>query len=154
MDDRAVGAAIVGGAADAVVVTDRNGLITLWNPGATRMFGFDATEAVGESLDIIIPDRLREAHWDGYSRFIATAASRYPTGHLLRVPALTRGGSTISVEFTLVAMTDDDGLVTHAVAVLRDATEAFESARALRLEVRELRHAADQAGDRGAHANA
>src|SRR3954464_5069186 len=96
-----------GSASDAVVATDREGIITFWNPGAERIFGFAASEAVGRSLDLIVPDNLRARHWAGYRRVMATGESRYGHGDVLSVPALTKNGSRVSVEFTIIMLRDD-----------------------------------------------
>jgi len=60
---------------DAIVVSDTEGRFVFWNPGATRIFGFDAVEAVGQSLDLIIPEKLRARHWQGYRHVMATAVT-------------------------------------------------------------------------------
>ncbi|WP_245773855.1 PAS domain-containing protein [Pseudonocardia ammonioxydans] len=125
---------------DAIVAADRSGTITYWNPGAQRIFGFSAEEATGRSLDLIIPERLRDAHWAGWQKVMDTGRSHYHDDDLLAVPALHRDGSTISVEFSISPLLDDDGggLVGIA-ATLRDVTTKFQETRALRREVRELR---------------
>jgi PAS domain S-box-containing protein len=81
---------------DAVIATDRAGMVNFWNPGATRIFGFTADEAIGQSLDLIIPPNLRARHWDGFNRVMATGESHYGHGDLLSVPAQTRSGQRIS----------------------------------------------------------
>src|SRR5688572_3110305 len=82
---------------EAIVVSNADGRIVFWNPGATRIFGFDAAEAVGQSLDLIIPEKLRARHWQGYRHVMETGRSRYGEGDLLSVPALTKDGRRISV---------------------------------------------------------
>jgi PAS domain S-box-containing protein len=134
-----LGAALLGGASDAIVATDREGRITFWNPGAERMFGFSAAEADGQSLDLIIPENLRARHWSGFRHTMATGESRYGHGDLLSVPALTKDGRRISVEFTIV-MLRDGAEVTGTVAVMRDVTRRFE-------EVRELKRRLAASGD-------
>lgn len=136
----AVGDALLKGASDAIVATDAEGHITLWNPGAVRMFGFTAEEAVGQSLDMIIPENLRARHWAGFRHTMATGASRYGQGDLLSVPALTKHGTRISVEFTIVMLHDTAHNVAGTVAVMRDVTKRFEELKELR------RRAAQQAG--------
>ena len=84
------------------MATDRDGIIRLWNPGAERMFGFTGAEALGRSLDIIIPENLRARHWQGWAHAVATGRSRYGAGELLSVPAMTADGRRISVEFTIM----------------------------------------------------
>ena len=117
---------------DAIVAADRDGIIRFWNPGATRIFGHTQSEAVGQSLDLIIPQRLRERHWDGYRRTMQTGQSRYGAGELLSVPATRRDGTTVSIEFTIVPLRDDIDRMTGLVAVIRDTSARFEEMRNLR----------------------
>jgi PAS domain S-box-containing protein len=119
---------------DAVIYADAGGVIRFWNKGAERIFGFDETEAVGQSLDIIIPENLRQRHWDGYVKTMRTGETRYGAGDLLAVPALRRDGSRISVEFTIVPFHDDAGRMKGIAAVMRDVTARFEEMKALRKE--------------------
>jgi PAS domain S-box-containing protein len=128
----AVGDALLRSASDAIVATDREGRITFWNPGAERIFGFTAEDAAGQSLDIIIPENLRARHWEGFRRTMATGTSRYGHGDLLSVPALTKDGRRISVEFTIVLLQAASGEVTGTVAVMRDVTKRFEEMRELK----------------------
>jgi PAS domain S-box-containing protein len=131
-----LGQAILASASDAIVAADREGVIRFWNPGAERIFGYMAKDAVGQSLDIIIPERLRKRHWDGYAHVIKTGESRYGAGDLLSVPAITKGGADISVEFTIVPLQDGPQLV-GLVAVMRDVTARFRETRELRRKVAE-----------------
>ncbi|HRO12658.1 PAS domain-containing protein [Amaricoccus sp.] len=127
-----LGEAILASPADAILATDRAGVIRFWNAGATRVFGFSEVEAVGASLDIIIPERLRRRHWDGWERTVATGVTRYGAGDLLAVPALTADGRQISIEFTIVLLHDGGAGVTGMAAILRDVTARFEELRRLR----------------------
>lgn len=127
-----LGEAILASPADAILATDRAGVIRFWNAGATRVFGFSEAEAVGASLDIIIPERLRRRHWDGWERTVATGVTRYGAGDLLAVPALTADGRQISIEFTIVLLHDGGAGVTGMAAILRDVTARFEELRRLR----------------------
>jgi PAS domain S-box-containing protein len=99
------------------------------------MFGFTETEALGHSLDTIIPESLRTRHWDGYHATMRTGQSRYGDGQLLSVPAMRKDGARISVEFTIVPFTDDAGPMIGIAAIMRDVTARFEELRALRKEV-------------------
>src|SRR5690606_22676724 len=99
---------------------------------AERIFGFTAAEAQGSSLDIIVPERLRERHWTGWDEVIATGVSRYGEGDLLSVPALRKDGGKISVEFTITPVHDAAGAIEGFVAVLRDVTAKFDEMKALR----------------------
>src|ERR1700745_3805958 len=101
---------------DAIIATDRDGVILFWNPGAARIFQHAETEAVGRSLDLIIPERLRARHWSGYRQFIATGRSRYGEGDLLAVPGVRKDGTRLSREFTIVPLTDGDGRIAGVAA--------------------------------------
>ena len=114
---------------DAVLVADREGAIMLWNAGAERIFGFSASEALGRSLDLIIPERQRARHWEGYWRVVATGVTQYGE-RLLAVPALRADGKRISVEFSVALLTDARGQVEAVAAVVRDVTERWERERA------------------------
>jgi PAS domain S-box-containing protein len=124
--------AILNSSSDAIIATDRKGEITFWNPGAERIFGFSRAEAIGSSLDLIIPAHLRAAHWQGYNEVMSTGVSRYGQGDLLSVPSLVKGGARISVEFTIVPLLDAEGEMAGIAAVLRDVTARFEEMKALR----------------------
>ncbi|MFM0290230.1 PAS domain S-box protein [Paraburkholderia megapolitana] len=128
---------LVNAIGDAVVISDAHGAITLWNPAAERMFGFTEAEALGQSLDLIIPERLRGRHWDGYNKTMATGETRY--GHdLLKVPAVDKSGRSMSIAFTVALLHSPQGDVTGIVAVIRDETNRFSEDRALRKRVAEL----------------
>ena len=96
-----VAEAVLSGRADAIIAADRAGIIRFWNPGAERLFGYARREALERSLNLIIPERLRQRHWDGYNHVIQTGHSRYADSDLLSVPAIRKDGSTISVQFTV-----------------------------------------------------
>jgi PAS domain S-box-containing protein len=132
---------------DAVVVSDTSGKIVLWNAAATRIFGFAAEEALGRSLDLIIPERHRSRHNEGYDKTVATGVTRYGTT-LLRVPALHKEGRQLSIAFTVCLLTDHEGQVEGVAAVIRDETTRFEEDRALKKRVMEL-----EAALRGATTN-
>jgi len=126
---------IVRDAADAIVYADNDGVIRYWNAGAARIFGFGAAEAVGQSLDIIIPVNLRQRHWDGYNATMQTGRTRYGAGDLLAVPALRKDGARISVEFTIMPFHDAAGRMVGIAAILRDVTKRFEEMKALRAQL-------------------
>ena len=131
---------------DAVIYADADGVIRLWNRGATRIFGFTEPEALGQPLDIIIPDALRQRHWHGYRATMRTGQSRYGDGQILSVPAARKDGTRISIEFTIVPFTDEGGQMIGIAAIMRDVTTRFEELRALR---RELAGRATVAGTEG-----
>ena len=123
---------LLGSESDSIIATDREGCISFWNPGSERIFGFSAAEAIGQSLDLIIPENLRARHWSGYHRVMQTGSSVYGRGDLLSVPALTKDGRRISVEFTIVMLRNGQGELTGMVAVLRDVSQRFAEVRELK----------------------
>ena len=127
---------LLGAVGDAVVVTDGAGAIVLWNPAAERMFGYTEREALGASLDLIIPERLRQRHWDGYHQTMRTGETKYGTT-LLRVPAAHRDGSALSIAFTVAMIHDAEGRPSAVAAVIRDETSRFNEDRALRKRLAE-----------------
>ena len=127
---------LVDGAGDAILVADADGRIQYWNGAAERIFGYAADEALGRSLDLIIPERLRERHWQGYGRVMNTGETRYGND-VLRVPALHKDGRALSIAFT-VSMLSDAGRVTGIAAIVRDETARFAEDRKLRARLAEL----------------
>jgi PAS domain S-box-containing protein len=134
-----VGRALLDTASDAIIVADEGGTIRFWNPGAERIFGIPAAEALDQSLDIIIPEPQRARHWAGFQRVMETGESRYGADELLAVPAMRGDGSRISVEFTIVPLRRPDGRMEGMAAILRDVTRRFEEVRSLRRELAESR---------------
>src|SRR5512145_3163354 len=118
-------ARILDGSPDAVLVCDRTGVVRYWNPAAERVFGFCDAEAVGASMDLIIPERLRARHWAGWETAMKSGATRYGEGQLLAVPALHKDGRQISIEFSIQLLKDGDGQIEWVVAVIRDVTQRF-----------------------------
>jgi PAS domain S-box-containing protein len=132
-------AQMVGAAADGVVIVDREGVINYWNQGAERIFGHLASKMIGSSLDVIIPERLRQRHGDGFRAAMARGTSKYGKDDLLAVPAIAAGGETISIESIVVLMAGSDGQVDHVGAIIRDVTarRAREKEMLRRLEALE-----------------
>jgi PAS domain S-box-containing protein len=128
---------LVEGIGDAVVVCDAAGAIIVWNDAAVRMFGFSHEEALGKSLDIIIPERQRQRHWDGYNKSMATGETRYGND-VLRVPALHRDGRNLSIAFTVAMLYDEERKVTAIVAVVRDETQRWSEERQMRVRLAQL----------------
>lgn len=122
---------------EAVMFADRQGIILLWNRGAELMFGYPAEEAIGKSLDLIIPDNLRERHWDGYHRVMEDGESRYST-QMLSAPALRKDGSRISTEFSMVMVKDSGEKVLGVAAVIRDVSSRWTREKELKDRIREL----------------
>ena len=127
---------------DAIIAADKEGIIVFWNPGAERIFGYESAVAVGQSLDIIIPERLRKRHWDGYHRVIKSGESRYDHGDILAVPGIKKGGVAISIEFTIAPLRDGTGELIGLAAILRDVSKRFEETRALKRKLAEATKAA------------
>ncbi|MEJ1170342.1 PAS domain-containing protein [Variovorax sp. CCNWLW235] len=127
---------LVEGAGDAIMVCDAKGAITLWNRAAERIFGFTEAEAMGQSLDMIIPQRQRQRHWDGYNKTMETGITKYGAD-LLRVPALHKDGHTLSIAFTVSMLFSEDREVTGIVAIVRDETARFAEERKLRARLQE-----------------
>ena len=128
---------LVAAIGDAIVVTDTGGAITVWNPAAERMFGFTPGEALGQSLDLIIPERLRKRHWDGYHKTMLTGETKYGTD-LLKVPATHKDGRALSVAFTVAMLSSAEGKPVAIVAVIRDETIRFDEDRSMRKRLAEL----------------
>ncbi|HLN00366.1 MAG TPA: PAS domain-containing protein [Bryobacteraceae bacterium] len=122
---------------DAIVGADTSGAITLWNPAAERLFGFTPAEALGNSLDLIIPERLRGRHWAGYRKTMASGETRY-AHDVLRVPAVHKNGRALSIAFTVGLLHGPLRNVIGIVAVIRDETTRFAEDRNLRRRLAEL----------------
>ena len=116
---------------EAVVYSDREGIIRLWNRGAEAIFGYRQEDALGHTLDLIIPERWRARHWEGYRTVMLTGVTRYGQ-ELLAVPASRSDGTRISIEFSIILPTDRDGKVLGAVAIVRDVTTRWKQEQTLR----------------------
>jgi len=125
---------IVAQAADAILAADSSGVIRLWNLGAERIFGTPASEAIGQTLDLIIPEAQRQRHWEGWAKAMRTGSSRYGSD-LLSVPALRGDGRRFAAEFSIVMLKDDAGRVAGVAAILRNVTEQRERAQRLQQEL-------------------
>jgi PAS domain S-box-containing protein len=136
--------AVVKESPEAIVVTDPAGLIRLWNDGAARMFGYSAEQAMGQNLDIIIPEKLRERHWKGYFQTMATGSTKYGD-KLLSVPATHRDGQRLSIEFSVALLRDDVGQIVGISAIMREVTERRNAERELRAKISELESRVGQA---------
>jgi len=124
-------------AGDAVLVADREGVVRYWNAGAETIFGWSRAEAVGQSLDLIIPERLRERHWSGWDAVMKSGVTRYGKD-LLAVPAARKDGAPLSVEFTIQLVRDDADRIVAVGAIVRDVTARWQKDRELRKRVAEL----------------
>jgi PAS domain S-box-containing protein len=129
--------AFVHAAGDAIVAAGTDGSILLWNPAAERIFGYTEGEALGHSLDLIIPEHLRNRHWEGYRKVMQTGATRYGT-EVLRVPAVHKDGRRLSIAFTVALLYSPSHEVQAIVAIIRDETSRWEEERTLRQRLAEL----------------
>lgn len=122
---------------DAVVVADAHEKIVLWNTAATRIFGYSEEEALGNTLDLIVPERQRQKHSEGYSKSMETGTTRYGTS-LLKVPAKHKDGRTLSIAFTVGMLFDEKHQANGVAAVIRDETERFAEERVLKKRLSDL----------------
>jgi PAS domain S-box-containing protein len=122
---------IVEDAPDAIILADRDGIIRLWNGGAEAVFGYTAEDALGQSLDLIVPERFRERHWAGFRRAMETGVSRYGR-ELLAVPAIRKDATRISIEFSVAVLRDPGGQVLGVAAIMRDVSERWTEQKELR----------------------
>lgn len=128
---------IVEGIGDAVMFSDRQGIIRFWNAAAERIFGYSVEEALGQSLDLIIPKNLRGRHWEGYYRVMESGSSRYSVD-LLSAPALRKDGSRISTEFSMALIRDDNGAMLGVAATIRDVSARWQREKELKERIRSL----------------
>jgi len=128
---------IVEKAADAIVFAGPDGIIRLWNSGAEAIFGYSAEEALGQTLDLIVPEKMRERHWEGYRKVMDTGVTKYGSD-LLAVPALKNDNSRLSVEFTIVLLKNDSGKPIGTAAIMRDVTERWQKEKELKKRLAEL----------------
>lgn len=122
---------------DAVMAADASGAITLWNPACERIFGHTEAEAMGKSLDMIIPQRQQQRHWDGFAKTMASGKTKYGTT-VLRVPAVHKDGHSLSIAFSVAMLFTPEQKVDSIVAVVRDESAKFAEDRALRKRLAEL----------------
>jgi PAS domain S-box-containing protein len=137
---------LVSAIGDAIVVSDANGSITLWNPAAERIFGFTESEALGRSLDLITPERHRQRHWDGYHQTMKTGVTRY-AHDVLRVPAIHKDGRALSIAFTVSLLSGGEAKPTGIVAVIRDETSRWTEDRDLRRRLAEFEAKAGESSE-------
>ncbi len=124
-------------AGDAIIAAGTDGSILLWNPAAERIFGYTEAEALGHSLDLIIPERFRQRHWEGYRHVMRTGQTRYGA-EVLRVPAVRKDGRALSIALTVALLYSRDQQVQAIAAIIRDETSRRQEERALRQRLAEL----------------
>jgi PAS domain S-box-containing protein len=128
---------IIENSQDAILFADRDGIIDLWNSGAEEIFGYTKEEAQGKSLDLIVPEKLRQRHWEGYHTVMKTGKSRYGK-ELLKVPAIRKDGTSISVEFTIMLVRNLRNEIIGTAAIIRDVTERWKQERELKQKIKLL----------------
>jgi PAS domain S-box-containing protein len=138
--------ALILAAGDAVIAAAPDGSILLWNPAAERIFGYAEGEALGQSLDLIVPERFRIRHWEGYRRVMRAGRTQYGT-RVLRVPAEHKDGHRISIAFTVALLFTSSHEVESIAAIVRDETEHWEEERALHDRLSELQALVQERGD-------
>ncbi len=124
-------------APDAMIFADREGTIVEWNTAAESIFGHSPEEALGQSLDIIVPERFREAHWRGFERALGEGDTQY-RGQALPTRSMRKDGADIYVELTFAIVKDSEGSVVGALAHARDITERWAKEREQRQRLRDL----------------
>jgi PAS domain S-box-containing protein len=122
---------------DAVIFADTNGLIVEWNAAAETLFGHSAADAIGQSLNLIVPEQFREAHWAGYKRALEAGETKY-RGQALPTRSVRKDGTGIYVELTFAIVRSADGNVIGALAHARDISERWAKEREQRQRLREL----------------
>ena len=128
-DSFALAEAIIEQTSDAVIYADRSGTIVRWNRAAESLFGYSANEVIGHSLNLIIPERLRPAHWAGFELAMTSCTTRLQ-GHATLTRATHRSGRKLYVEMTFALVKTLDGKPLGSVASARDVTERVERERA------------------------
>lgn len=128
---------IIENSQDAIIFADRDGIIVLWNSGAETIFGYKKEEVQGKRMDLIIPEKLRQRHWDGFHKVMETGETRYGK-ELLKVPAIRKDGTRISVEFTIVLVRNLRNEIMGTAAIIRDVTERWEQEKALKQKIKRL----------------
>jgi len=138
IDLTSVSLQIVNDAPDAILFSDREGTIRLWNRGAEMIFGYSADQALGQSLDLIIPEGLRKRHWEGYHQVMASGTTRYGAA-LLSVPAMHRNGHQLSCAFSIMMIRDENDVLIGIASIMRDVTATWQKEQELTKELSQLK---------------
>ena len=115
---------IVEAATEAVIFADREGRIRLWNRGAELLFGYAAADAVGQRLDIIVPEKFRRAHWEAFDRSVESGRTKH-VDRVLTTRSMHKNGARLYVDLSFGLVKDAQGTVLGAFAVGRDCTERY-----------------------------
>jgi PAS domain S-box-containing protein len=132
----------------AILFADREGTIRFWNAGAGAMFGYTAEEALGQSLDLIVPEKQRARHWEGWARVMASGVTKYGRD-ALAVPATKKDGSRISIEFNIVLLRAPTGELLGAAAMVQDVTARWQQQKEMRARLAALEAKAVEGGKAG-----
>jgi PAS domain S-box-containing protein len=130
--DEGLERSVIEQAADAIIFADIHGVIRIWNAAALVLFGFSASEAIGQSLDLIVPEHLRKAHWAGFRRAIESGVMRLG-GHATFTRALHKSGKRLYVDLSFAIVRGPAGKIVGSVAVARDATLRHDEEKARKL---------------------
>ncbi|TMS58470.1 PAS sensor domain-containing protein [Imbroritus primus] len=128
---------IVAQTSDAIIATDRGGVIRVWNAGAERLFGHRQSEMLGGSLDVIIPETLRKAHWIGFDRAVVSGQMKY-SGEVMTTRSMHKDGRKLYIDMSFNLLRDASDQVVGVLAIARDCTARYEAERAMRTRLREL----------------
>ena len=121
----------------AILFADREGKIRFWNKGAEAMFGYSSGEALGQSLDLIVPEKQRPRHWEGWEKVMATGVTKYGRD-VLAVPAMKKDGTRISIEFNVILLKSAGGEVQGVAAMVQDVTARWQQQKELRARLAAL----------------
>jgi PAS domain S-box-containing protein len=136
-DTRLIYQQIIENSQDAILFADRDGIVNLWNSGAEAIFGYKAEEIQGKNLDLVIPEKLRQRHWEGYQRVMKTGETRYGK-ELLKVPAIRKDGRTISIEFTILIVRNHQNEIIGTASIIREVTERWNQEKELKKKLKFL----------------
>jgi len=121
----------------AILFADREGRIRLWNSGAETVFGYTEKEALGQSLDLIVPERQRPRHWEGWEKVMASGVTKYGRDPLA-VPAMRKDGARISIEFNVVLVRAETGELAGVAALIQDVTARWQKQKELNARLKAL----------------
>ncbi len=132
----------------AIMFADREGKIRLWNSGAETVFGYTEKEALGQSLDLIVPERQRQRHWEGWDKVMASGVTKYGRDPLA-VPAMRKDGSRISIEFNVVLVRAESGELAGVAAMVQDVTARWQKQKEMNARLAALEAGAKEGGSSG-----
>ena len=119
--EQAIAQAALAPGPHAVVSADREGIIRDWNETAEHIFGHSAGQAIGQSLDLVVPEEERANHWRNFRRVMANGLLNYRPDHVLDVEGLRRDGTRVMLDVALIAIPDEAGCLVGITAIMREA---------------------------------